>query len=332
MNLYDRAMSHTGRMAAPLAAYPGLRLTGRSSREALSNANIQLECLNALEKRLQPDIVFPLLDLTVEAEGLGLALDFFERRPPKLADQQLPSLERFYELGVPDPERTARMPVFLDVAEGLADDEGRMAAAFTTGPFTLLGQLMGADTLLEQVRGGAVLNEAMAFTTSVVGEYAAALASRVDVIWVVDPAAEGMSSIEFRSVYRPYITGLAGIIRGIGAACVLHICGDVSHLLEEMSLTGFDGLSLDSEIDLATEVGRLPKNLVLIGNIDVERTIQRGSTDDVHWEVRRLLRHMDKARNFILSTGCDVVADAPIRNLEAMMEEARTWKSRSALL
>ena len=125
---------------------------------------------------------------------------------------------------------------------------------------------------------------------------------------------------------------LAGIIRGAGAACILHICADVSHITGEMALSGYDGLSLDSAVDLAKEADRLPKNLLLIGNIDARRIIQRGSVDDVRWETRRLLRKMSKVKNFIVSTACDVPIDVPIRNLEAMIEETHLWKPRSRLL
>ena len=329
MNLLDMAMSRNSRIVAPLAGYPGVKLIGRSVREALSDPGVQLEVLRALEERLQPDIVFTLLDLTVEAESMGLGVGFFEKQPPSLVEQKLPKLERFYELGIPDPESATRMPVFLEVAEGLAADESRLCGAFVTGPFTLLAQLLGTEGLLERVKLGDPLTEPLGFATSVVGEYAAALAARVDIVVVVDPAAEALKAHEFASLCRPYISGLAGIIRSSGAICLVHICGDVSHLLEELALTGAEGICLDSKINLPREVDKIPVNLVLVGNIDPKRIIQRGTVEDVRWEVRRLLRHMDGVRNFILSTGCDVPADAPMRNLEAMMEEARNWRPRS---
>jgi uroporphyrinogen decarboxylase len=332
MNLYDHVISSESRMAAPIAGYPGLRLTGHSAREALSDATLQLECLDALEKRLRPDIAFPFLDLTILAEAMGMQVDFREKKKPALSEQAIPALERFYELGIPDPEKSGRMPVFLRVAEGLAEDKERMSAAFTTGPLTLLAQLMGADTLLEELRGGNVLEQAMAFATGVVGEYAAALAVRSNMVWVIDPAAGALTEPDFQSVYRPYISGLAGIIRGFGAVGVLHICAQVSHLLESMAFCGYDALSVDSVIDLPREAERLPKSTVLIGNIDGRRIVQRGRIEDVRWETRRLLRSMAGARNFILSTSCDVPADVPIRNLEALVEETHSWKSRSSSL
>src|SRR4030042_428453 len=126
MSLYDRVLSYGGKMAAPLAGYPGVKLINRSVRNALNDPAIQLEALKALEKKLLPDIVFTLLDLTVEAEALGLRVDYFEKKPPSLAAQVLYDPQEILQLDIPDPEQTARMPQFLRVAEGLAEDAERM--------------------------------------------------------------------------------------------------------------------------------------------------------------------------------------------------------------
>lgn len=329
INLLDLVMSGAGRMVAPVAGYPGVKLVGRSIREALYDAETQLEALRALDARLRPDIVFTLLDLTVEAEAMGLGVDFHERRPPGLQNQRLPKLERFYELGPPDPEKSGRMPVFLRVAEDLPGIDGRLRGAFITGPFTLLAQLLGAEELLDRVRLGDTLVEPLGFATEVVGGYAAALAQRVDLVTIVDPASVALEAPQYDALYRPFVSGLAAIIRSSGAISVLHICGDSAHLLEILSMAGVEGIALDAKVDLAREAARVPLSLVLMGNIDPGRVLRRGTVEDVRWEVRRLLRHTGGMRNLILSTGCDVSYDTPVANLEAMVEEARAWRRRT---
>jgi uroporphyrinogen decarboxylase len=306
-------------------------MIGRSVQEALQDAEVQLEALGALEEALRPDIIFTLLDLTVEAEALGLEVDFFENKPPNLAEQALPMLVDLVSREIPDPESSGRMPLFLQVAEGLSVGDERMSGAFATGPFTLLSQLLGLEELLERLRAGEDLEEAIGFTTAVVGEYAAALADRVDMLVVVDVAVEALETSEYRQFCRPYMRGLVGIIRASGAACMVHVCGDSSHLLEEMALAGVEGICVSSKVNLVREAEKLPMSLVLMGNIDAKRIIERGTAEDVNWEVRRLLRHMTGAPNFILSTGCDVSPDAPMENLEAMMEAARKWRPRAEM-
>ena len=331
MNLYDKVIPFGRRVAAPLVGYPGVRIIERSVQEALQDAEVQLQALRALEESLHPDIVFSLLDLTVEAEALGLELDFFENKPPNLSEHALPRLVDLVSREIPDPESSGMMPLFLQVAEGLSGGEERMSGAFVTGSFTLLSQLLGLAELLERLKAGEDLEESIGFATAVVGEYAAALADRVDIVMVVDAAAEALKTSEYRQFCRPYMRGLVGIIRASGAACMVHVCGDSSHLLEEMALAGVEGICVSSKVNLVKEAEKLPMNLVLMGNIDSKRIIERGTAEDVSWEVRRLLRHMTGARNFILSTGCDVPPDAPLQNLEAMMDAARKWRPRSEM-
>lgn len=326
MNFYDWVVSQSGRLAAPLAGYPGVRLVGKSVRGAVSDAEVQLEALRALRECLQPDMTFTLLDPTVEAETLGLEVEFFERRPPKLAKQELPRLERFMELDLPDPEKSARMPVFLRVAEEMREDGKGLCGAFVTGPLTLLSQLAGTMDVLAGMDGGDGMKEALAFATSVVGEYAAALALRSHVVMVVDPVAEALDARVFRTAYRTYLSALFGIIRSGGACGLLHICGDVTHLLEEIGSCGGDGVLLDEHMDIPQAVEVLPRSVVVLGNLDPKRVVHRGTTEDVRWETRRLLRNTKNIRNFIFSTGCDVPLEAPLKNLEVMMEEVRSWK------
>jgi len=327
-NFFDWVMSRGDRAVAPLVGYPGVRAIGSSVHRALHDAGVQVEALVALRERLKPDMIFTLLDLTVEAEALGLQVEFSEKSPPRLADQELPKLERFMELGVPDPESSARMPVFLKVVEELKGHGRTLVGACVTGPLTLLAQLVRGLDFLKRSKTGGRLKDALGFTTSVVGAYAAALASQADVLLVVDPAAEMLDAEKFRVIYQPFVKALFGIIRSQGAAGLLHVCGDTTPLVDEMGVCGAEGILFDSAVNLPQVAERLPQNVVVMGNVDPKRVIRRGTPDDVRWEVRRLLRYMRDVRNFVVSTGCDVPADAPMRNLEAMMEEARSWKPR----
>ena len=213
MNLLDMVMSRSDRLVAPLAGYPGVRLAGRSVREALHDATVQLEALKSLEERLRPDIVFPLLDLTVEAESMGLGVNFHDKLPPSLAQQKLPMLDRFYALGLPDPEKAGRMPVFLEVAEGLSARGGRMSGAYVTGPLTLLAQLLGTGELLDRVKLGHP-QRAPCLHHLHRGEYAAALAARRTSSWwgsAPRPGGRGLSRLP------PDAAALVGIIRSSGA-------------------------------------------------------------------------------------------------------------------
>lgn len=313
-----------------MVALPGgemaARMAGVSVGEMARNAKLQVEAMRSLKERFHPDIVFLLLDLTVEVEALGLEVDFHPDRPPSLPPQDLPRLKLFLELEPPDPEDTGRMPLISRVLEELAGDGEVLWGAFCSGPLTLVSQLAGGKDWSLQVRTEYDLEEALSFATAVVGSYASALGSRADLVVVVDPAAAELPERTFARFYKPYLKALFGIVRSAGAAGLYHACGDIQRLLVDIGTSGAEGFLLDAELDPARAVGTLPRNMVLVGNLDGERTLGRGSGDEVRWEVRRVLRSMRRHPNFILSTGCRLPADTPPRNIDILVEETRGWR------
>ncbi len=326
MNLFDLVLSRGRRMVALQGGAVAARLAGFSVGDAAREAEIQAQALRSFKQRFRPDVVFSLLDLTVEAEALGLEVDFHPERPPSLPRQDLPRLKRFLELESPDPECAGRMPVFLKALEELAIEDDVLWGAFATGPLSLLDRLAGEEGWASQIETEADLVEALSFATAVVGSYAAALGSRADLVMVVDPAAGRLPERTFARHYRPYLKALFGIVRSAGAACFYHVCGDVSRLLEDMGFIGMEGILLDPETGTASAAEVLPRSVLIMGNLDGERTVRGGSEEEVRWETRRILRSMRRYPNFILSTGCLLPADAPPENIEVLVEETRNWK------
>lgn len=326
MNLFDLVLSRGRRMVAVPGGEMAARMAEISVGEMACDAKLQVEAMRALKERFHPDIIFLLPDLTVEAEALGLEVDFHEDRPPSLPPQDLPSLKLFLELELPDPEGAGRMPLFLRVLEELAGDGEVLWGAFCSGPLTLVSRLAGGEDWSHQVSTEAELKEALSFATAVVGSYASALGSRADLVVVADPVVSELPERTFSRFYNPYLKALFGIVRSAGAASLYHVCGDVQRLLADIGTSGAEGFLLDAELEPARAVGTLPRNMVLVGNLDGERTLGRGSGDEVRWEVRRVLRSMRRHPNFILSTGCRLPAYTPPRNIDILVEETHGWR------
>lgn len=325
MNLYDHVLSRGRRMLALSAGSAAAVIIGKTVRDAARDPLVQVEALRSLKDRLHPDIIFTLMDLTVEAEALGMEVTFYADRPPSVAEQRVPKLDRFLELDHPDPESTGRMPLFLKVLEELAGEDDVLWGAFVTGPLTLLSQLAGEENWSTQLKTERDLKEALGFATAVTASYASALASRADMVMVVDPAALALPERTFARLYRPYLKGLFGIIRSAGASGLYHVCGDVSRILTDMGVIGAEGILFDPGTDLSRAAEGVPRNIVLIGNLDARGLIRKGAAEEVRWEARRVLRSMRNHPNFILSTGCDLPADTPPRNLEVVVKEVRDW-------
>lgn len=326
MNLFDLVLSRGRRMVAIPGGEVAARLVGIKVGDMARDPGLQAEAMRSLKDRFRPDIIFSLLDPTVEAEAIGLEVNFHPDRPPDLQEQELARLKLFLQLEPPDPDSGGRMPVYLRALEELAGEEGVLWGAFCCGPLTFVSQLAGGKGWSEQVGMEADLKEALGFATAVIGSYASALGSRADLLAVVDPVAGELPERTFSRLYRPFLKALFGIVRSAGAACLYHVCGDSSRLLTEVGISGADGLLLDPEMEPASAVGILPRNMVLLGNLDGERTLRRGSEDEVRWEVRRTLRSMRSYPNFILSPGCRLPVDTPPENIDVLVEETHNWR------
>ena len=84
------------------------------------------------------------------AEGFGVEVEHHEDNTPTLKNPVVHTLEDVERLRLPNPATDGRMPVYLDAIRRLASmTGGRVACAHPgTGPFSLAGHLMGAESFL----------------------------------------------------------------------------------------------------------------------------------------------------------------------------------------
>ncbi len=76
MRLIDWVRSVDRRRVVPLAGFPGAQLTGSTIKQNEFNAELQYRSLYKLAEYAQPDAIFLMMDLSVEAGALGLPVRF----------------------------------------------------------------------------------------------------------------------------------------------------------------------------------------------------------------------------------------------------------------
>ncbi|MEW5735383.1 MAG: uroporphyrinogen decarboxylase family protein [Thermodesulfobacteriota bacterium] len=309
----------------PLLGFPGVRLTGQSVRSCLSDSAKLAAVARAIRRRFSPDAVFLLMDLTVEAQALGTEIHMPEDDTPSVAAHPVKTLDDVARLAPPDPGRDGRMPVFVDAARLLAGDGDLTVCAYVIGPFTLAAELAGAERLAEAtILDPGFVEGLCRVCEESVCRYAAALArAGCSVVAILDPTAVILSPRSFSRFAAPGASAVARAIQKAGAAPVLHICGDTTHLLPAMAHTGVEGLSLDSPVDLPAAASSLPEDLVLIGNLAPVEILLEGTPEIALSRTRELLCAMKGRKGFILSSGCDLPLETPFANLDAFLSAAR---------
>ena len=321
-HLVESARASTPPLTVPLMGYPGAKLTETTLKDNLFDADLHTRSVLALHDAHKPDLIFPMMDLAVEAAALGLHVEFPVNESPTVTEhpvKSLADLERFLSI---DILKDARLRSFLQTIENLCGEVDTTVGAYVTGPFTLAGLLMGATQIaVATIEEPDLTRAVIELATRMISTYAAAcIDAGAHLVVYLEPTAVMLSPRSFQAFSGEYV---ARIDERLEVPGVLHICGNTTHLAKHMCDTGVQALSLDSVVSLGAIAKSVPENVVLIGNIDPVAVMAYGSVSGVRDAVRSLRQEMKDVRNFILSTGCDLPMDTPQENIAAFMEEGR---------
>lgn len=322
LRLIDMVRQAGRRLVVPLAGYPGVQLTQSTMKQNEFNAELQARSLYKLAERTLPDMVFTMMDLSVEAGSLGLPVRFplaesatVEWHPVR----EIADIEQYKGI---DPLYDGRVWVYLETVRLLKRKLDIPVGAYVIGPFTLAGLMMGANYIaLSTIEHTELVRATVNFCEHVVVRYARALQDAgADLLCILDPTAVILSPqayVEFAG------NSVENVVRRLDTRVVLHVCGNCTHLLESMCRTGVQGVSLGAMVDLSEASRRIPPEVVIFGNLDPVRTLLQGDRRKVRQEAESAIRRMDGQENFILSSGCDLPAETPIENIVEMVRTAR---------
>jgi uroporphyrinogen decarboxylase len=317
------------RIVAPLVGFPGVDLVGSNIKLAQQNFGEHFKTVKKLVDRFNPDLVFPLMDLSVEANALGRYVVF-----PKEDSATVPKdnfhiddLIKMNEVNFSFDNRIIGYVETLKLMSiGLPSHV--MKGAYVTGPYTLAALIMGVDeAAMATMISPGDLHKLCDFTTEKIEEYTRLLISAgAQLICILEPSAVMLGPEQFIEFSSNYVKHLNESCKFSGVSTIYHICGNTMHLIQGMVAAEVDGLSLDSPetgIDLAQVMKMVPSDLAIIGNVNPTAVLLQGTPQTVRTEVVKLLQDMRAYPNFILSTGCDLPQETPLENIEAFMRAGR---------
>jgi uroporphyrinogen decarboxylase len=333
-NLTDLAKSFYSknkRLVAPLLGFPGVKLAHSSIKLAQQNHREHFKVVNSLVDEFRPDIQFVLMDLSVEANALGLNTIF----PPNESATVLKknkefSLDDLSLLRNIEFDSDGRLLSYVRTVELMKREfpSDVRVGAYVSGPYTLAGLIVGAQEAgLMAAREPEKLEKICIFTNECVIKYTKLLLSAgADAICVLEPSGVMLGPPHFRRFSALNVKEIGEICNRENVDCVYHVCGNSMHLIDEMVESGVDGLSLDSEdnnVNLLEVANSVPKNVVIIGNISPIKTIVYGSPEEVEKEVSDLLELLKEFPNYVLSTGCDLPLETPLENISSFIKTGR---------
>jgi len=304
-------------------------LIGRRPSEVCRRAEL-LEA--ALERELalyDPDMLVVGLDVyNVEAEALGCQVAYFEEshEAPVITRPLIERPSDLARLGLPDPESDGRMPLFLAVAEAMAQRHGQamIIRGAVTGPFSLASALLGGEPLLTAcLEEPGFVRRLLEFSGRIGIEFGRAFLRRgVEPILFDSRAAPPLISPRlFRELLLPvYRDQVFPELKAAGGRYLpLIIGGNTTPVLEELIATGATQLLCDAGADLEAFRRRCSQaRLPFRASVDA-RLVHRGPAQAVREAAAEILRRCGDYPGLLL--GCGVVAyDCPPEHVLALRE------------
>ncbi len=205
--------------------------------------------------------------MTVEAEDFGAVIDLGSPlKEPRVIRYPASTLDEVIAM---DPVPCLRHQVTLDAISRLAG-----------GDVPVIGNLIGPTSLLTSLVEPTAVYRTMAkdkvkvagafehITWHLVRFVKKQIAAGADVIVLADPGASGeiIGGELFRKLVVPSLNAIIRTIKDCGKPAVLHICGNILPLVEELAAIPWDALSVDSIVSLRKLKDHFPKR-PLMGNV-----------------------------------------------------------------
>jgi [methyl-Co(III) methanol-specific corrinoid protein]:coenzyme M methyltransferase len=267
-----------------------------------------------------PSAVAPL-DMCVEAEALGAAIDFRETAEfafPRVAKPRFSSAKFITFESEDDFEilNRGRIKLVCEALELLREDIGDEAVlgGMIPGPFTLLLFLVEPGGLFADMkREPGAVQEALAQLSSLLSRVALAYRNAgADFITVHDMG--GSPGFIGPAKYEQFaFPAEKSLLTQLPSPHVLSVCGNTDPSMSLIAQTGADAISVDQLTDLG-QARKILRGTLLFGNIDPVAALWQGNAA----EITEAVRAAKAAGVDAVWPGCDLLLQTPLENIRTM--------------
>lgn len=307
----------------PILSFPSTQLLGVSVNELISSSDMQVSGMKAISEKCNIGASLNMMDLSVEAEAFGAKIRFAEREVPTV------------EKGIIDDIKDAESILVPEIGKGRTNiciDGIRKAKTEIThipvfcgviGPYSLASRLFDMTELMMECfdnpeKVDILLSKATDFLISYINAFKQ---SGADGVIMAEPAAGLLSPSLAEEFSMPYVEKIFKEVNSEDFIICYHNCGNsANNMLDMIGELSADIIHLGNSIDLKKALDELPKEKIVMGNINPV-LFKTATPDDIKNEIQKLFDDCSQYENFMISTGCDVPADAKWENLNAYFEK-----------
>jgi MtaA/CmuA family methyltransferase len=266
-----------------------------------------------------------LTDSTFTAEALGCQIRFKGNNEVIVyRELEISTIDEIERLELPDPENCGRLALTLKAVQRVyqyASPE-RVVIANSTAPLTTAAKLIGLENLLKKIIQDPAFSHALLdkITDFIITLSRSLIRSGAQILFIAEPVASPtlISPKVFRKFVLPCVKRL---IQSARCSTILHICGDVTPILNDMAEADPTLLSLDQCVNLNSARALLGDKITLGGNLDPGSVLNYKTPEQISEDAWGCCKE-GGPDNFVLMPGCTILAGTPIENIRAMIKVA----------
>ncbi len=311
-----------------MKVYRELREKHPSFRDRSENPDLSYEISMQPFHEFEPDGVILFSDILTPLPGMGIDFDIVESKGPLINDP-IRTLNQVKALCPLDPE--SNLSFVGEVLRRLRESVGNKAAVlgFVGAPWTLAAYVVEGKSS----KNYSVI-KAMAFKEpellhTLLEHFAQSIAiylryqidSGAQVVQMFDSWAGQLSPIDYDTFAAPYQKKVVDLVKEThpDTPIILYISGSAG-VIERMSATGVDIVSLDWTVDIAEACSRLPENIGIQGNVDPGLLF--GNAEIIRSRIIDTVLKA-KGRKHILNLGHGILPGTPEENARVFFETGK---------
>lgn len=260
--------------------------------------------------------------MTVEAQDLGAVVDCsISGVEPQVMEYPMEKADDWVNLAGMNLD-TGRASIIINSIRLLAEEKGDYPViANLTGPISLATSLIEPMKFYLALRNNPiVVKQFLDFICENLIKFAKEMAlAGADILTIADPSASGeiLGPQIFKEYAVPYINEIITNTNDCYKAKLVHICGNLKNVFNELNQLKTKAISIDSSTSVVNILKSVPDK-VIVGNVSTH-TLLNGTSEQVLKASQRCIKQGVK----VLAPACGLSTLTPAENLLAMAQAAK---------
>ncbi len=309
--------------AMPILSFPCVSLMGITVKELIGNSDLQARGMKMVADRVDSAASVSMMDLSVEAEAFGSTIRYSDFEVPTVAGSIVNDEEEADALQIPavGAGRTGEYIKAIEKTCTLITD--RPVFAGVIGSFSLAGRLLDVtEALVKCYTEPECVHKTLEKTTDFLVQYIKAYKEvGANGVVIAEPLTGLLSpelAVEFS---EPYIKRIVEAVQDDEFIVIYHNCGNNTILMIDSILnTGASAYHFGNSISMKEMLGKIPKNIVAMGNVDPAAQFCNGTPESIRAETKRIMSECSEYPNFVISSGCDIPPASKWENIDAFFK------------